>query len=368
MAVLASPRAAPKVLHAHEPSRGFARPGGPLHANPADGPADGRPVDGAAAPAGRVTLDSSAGPQTTRRGGYSPGLDGTLVHARLGGSRSTSDDCQALHETIAAHLRAIIELTAAGGDRADQLDTIERANAMAIECTVVLNRLYVALALQRDNRRKLEREHAEARAALQHSQAQFHDSQAGALNDRHLALHDDLTTLPNRRQCRHRLNEALDKARSRSTSASLLFMDLDDFKLINDRYGHQTGDEVLRIVAARLTNAVRSADVLCRLGGDEFVCLPGGSLDPSQLAHLAKKLFEAVGAPLILSNLCLRVRPSIGIATFPTHADDVDGLLKAADAAMYRAKQERSGFAFAGQRARPTQHSVPDLLGGHAPT
>jgi diguanylate cyclase (GGDEF)-like protein len=187
----------------------------------------------------------------------------------------------------------------------------------------------------------------QARETLARLQADFHDSQAGELHARHLALHDELTDLPNRRLCRERLGHALALAAARHTTAALLFLDLDGFKAINDHHGHEIGDMVLRIVAARLTRAVRAGDIVCRVGGDEFVCLPLGAMGDPQLAHLAAKLIDAVSAPLTLQHLQLTVQPSIGVAIYPTHATDTDALIKAADAAMYVAKQRRQGFAFA---------------------
>jgi len=252
-----------------------------------------------------------------------------------------------LHNDVADLLHAIVDSTAPGRHDTEPHALARRMHALALECAAALSQLQAALAVERDGQRRLERELGEARAALERAQLDFEDSQAGALRARHLSLHDELTALPNRRHCREQLDEALALAAARRTSAGLLFLDLDGFKAINDRHGHETGDEVLRIVAARMSRVVRGGDLICRLGGDEFVCLPSGPLGGPQLAHLASKLFDAVSAPLALNNLHLEVRPSIGVAIFPIHADNTEALLKAADAAMYRAKQQHIGFAFA---------------------
>ena len=252
-----------------------------------------------------------------------------------------------LHDNVTDLLHAIVDSTAPGRHHAEPHALARRMHALALECAAALSQLQAALAVERDGQRRLERELGEARAALERAQLDFEDSQAGALHARHLSLHDELTALPNRRHCREQLDEALALAAARRTSAGLLFLDLDGFKAINDRHGHETGDEVLRIVAARMSRVVRGGDLICRLGGDEFVCLPSGPLGGPQLAHLASKLFDAVSAPLALNNLHLEVRPSIGVAIFPMHADNTEALLKAADAAMYRAKQQHIGFAFA---------------------
>jgi diguanylate cyclase (GGDEF)-like protein len=127
---------------------------------------------------------------------------------------------------------------------------------------------------------------------------------------------------------------------------AVLYLDLDGFKPINDRHGHETGDGLLRVVAARLARAVRSDDMVCRVGGDEFVCLLGDVLNRQQLSHLACKLFDAVSAPLRIGTLDLLVRPSIGIAVCPQDGDTTDALLRRADTAMYRAKRQQLGYAF----------------------
>jgi diguanylate cyclase (GGDEF)-like protein len=256
-------------------------------------------------------------------------------------------DWNDMHDAVAERLQTILESTAPGIALAESKALADRTHALALDCAAALNQLRAAVAIDRADQHRLERELSDARAALARSQSDFEDSQAGELHARHLALHDELTKLPNRRHCRERLDEALALAAARRTTAALMFLDLDGFKEINDRHGHEVGDEVLRIVAARLTRAVRAEDIVCRLGGDEFVCLPSGPLGGPQLAHLASKLFDAVSAPLALKNLHLKVQPSIGVAIFPIHADNTEALLNAADAAMYRAKLHHIGFAFA---------------------
>ncbi len=287
---------------------------------------------------------SSDSTRTTDRGDSQPGL----LDASDPPAAAVIDH---MHDAMAKRLQAILECTEPGDGHAEPEALADHTHALALECAATLRQLKASMVLERSEQRRLERELGDARAALARSQLDFEDSQAGELHARHLSLHDELTTLPNRRHCRERLDEALALARARRTSAALLFLDLDGFKAINDRHGHATGDQVLRIVAARLSRAVRAGDIVCRLGGDEFVCLPSGPLSGPQLAHLASKLFDAVSAPLTLNNLHLKVRPSIGVALFPMHADNTEALLKAADAAMYRAKQQHIGFAFAERAA-----------------
>lgn len=275
--------------------------------------------------------------------------DGTPCAARsavagLGGD--AADDWDTMLNAVTERLQAIVQSTTPGSEHPPQHDLPGRAHALALECGAALRQLQIEMALDRAERRRLECELADARAELARARLDFEDSQAGELHARHLSLHDELTALPNRRHCLERLDHALALAAARRTTAALLYLDLDGFKVVNDRHGHEMGDEVLRIVAARLSRAVRAGDIVCRLGGDEFVCLPADALTGPQLAHLATKLMDAVAAPLTVNGLRFQVRASIGVAIFPAHAGDTEALLKTADAAMYRAKQQRSGFAF----------------------
>ncbi len=136
------------------------------------------------------------------------------------------------------------------------------------------------------------------------------------------------------------------------TALAVLFLDLDDFKSINDRHGHETGDEMLRIVAQRLGRVMREGAVVCRLGGDEFACLLPNTMGDAQLSRLAAQVFDAVSAPLKVGALKLSVRPSIGIAVYPTDGDSTTALLQHADAAMYHAKRQQLGYAFATSAAK----------------
>ena len=185
-------------------------------------------------------------------------------------------------------------------------------------------------------------------SALARSQQDLAQAQAAAMQASHRALHDGLTALPNRDNFRQRLDQALGQPGFAPPGPTLavLFLDLDGLKLINDGHGHATGDELLRIVAARLARSVRAQDMVCRLGGDEFACLLGNVFNRDQLSHLACKLFDAVSAPLKIGELELTVRPSIGIAVCPTDGNNCDALLRHADSAMYRAKRQQLGYAF----------------------
>lgn len=220
-----------------------------------------------------------------------------------------------------------------------------QAAGALLECAQALGQLHATLATEDGRRHRLELELFDARMALALAQSALDGLRDGERRARHEAQHDALTALPNRAHFRERLQQALTApARQRATLA-VLYIDLDDFKPVNDLHGHATGDELLRIVATRLARAVRAEDMVSRLGGDEFACLIADMPDPAGLDALARKLIEIVSAPVTLGTLELRVRPSIGIAVSPMDASSADALLRRADAAMYRAKRTKTGVA-----------------------
>jgi diguanylate cyclase (GGDEF)-like protein/PAS domain S-box-containing protein len=164
---------------------------------------------------------------------------------------------------------------------------------------------------------------------------------------RHQAEHDALTGLPNRVLFIDRLQQALAKERRQHGRFALMFLDLDNFKSINDTHGHHAGDAVLQQVALRLRHCVRAVDTVSRLGGDEFVVLlaDAGGVDPA--AHVAASIMRALGLPMHAGGQELNLTVSIGIAICPGDGTDVDSLLRHADAAMYHAKQNgRGAFHF----------------------
>jgi len=151
----------------------------------------------------------------------------------------------------------------------------------------------------------------------------------------HMAQYDQLTHLPNRQLFLDRLRMALSRARRDQGLLSLLFIDLDGFKQVNDTLGHAMGDLLLQRVAQRLQGCVRDSDTVARLGGDEFVVL----LEGGQALTVAEKILASFGQPFDLDGVHLHVQPSIGIANHPDHGSEADHLLGHADAAMYLAKK-----------------------------
>ncbi len=158
---------------------------------------------------------------------------------------------------------------------------------------------------------------------------------------------DPLTQLPHRLLLLDRLATAITAARRNGTRLALLFLDLDDFKPINDTLGHAVGDEVLKLVAQRLAASIREADTVSRHGGDEFVILLTEVSQPSDASLVAGKVLEALGAQCQVGDHGLNLTASIGISIYPDDGEDADTLMLRADAAMYHAKRHRpGGFAF----------------------
>ncbi len=154
----------------------------------------------------------------------------------------------------------------------------------------------------------------------------------------YLAYHDPLTGLANRRCFIERLEKSLDDAKRREERLAVLFIDLDQFKQVNDSLGHGVGDELLVSVAARLSEHVRLMDMLARLGGDEFICLMEGVRGPNEVEVLAGEIIAAFETPFRLGDHELFLSASVGISLFPDDGESVLDLLRDADTAMYRAK------------------------------
>jgi diguanylate cyclase (GGDEF)-like protein/PAS domain S-box-containing protein len=168
--------------------------------------------------------------------------------------------------------------------------------------------------------------------------------------DRHLAYHDVVTGLPNRASFLLVLQLAMASARRDQGCLALLFIDLDKFKLVNDSFGHHTGDQLLAAVGARLRAAIRKSDVVARIGGDEFVVLLHHRVAPALACSLAEKLRRTLERRFMISQHRLAIGGSIGLAFYPDDGLGVDDLMINADAAMYQAKK-RGGNAYQCHRA-----------------
>jgi diguanylate cyclase (GGDEF)-like protein len=162
-----------------------------------------------------------------------------------------------------------------------------------------------------------------------------------------LAHHDTLTGLPNRAMFQERAREAVAHARRHDKTVAVLFIDLDNFKQVNDNLGHDVGDGLLKVIASRLRSCVRGDDFIARIGGDEFCVLLQEIAEPREAAAVAQKLIHELGKGYRVGEHELGCGASIGIACVPQDGQDVATLLRLADAAMYRAKEAgRNGYQF----------------------
>jgi diguanylate cyclase (GGDEF)-like protein len=189
---------------------------------------------------------------------------------------------------------------------------------------------------------------ADAAAAL--STAQQHAREAEVR-----ALHDSLTGLPNRELFDDRLAHAIALADRHDWTLAVMFLDLDQFKGLNDAHGHTAGDAALKTIAQRLLRYVREEDTVCRNGGDEFLYLLMNPKGEKNLEHIAKSVLRTIAQPVSIAHRELTIKASIGIAIYPEHGASGEQLIAGADAAMYLAKQRSHGVAFFD---RQTMHAI----------
>jgi len=221
---------------------------------------------------------------------------------------------------------ALISFTAITGLKVYQPAPMGPGRLLVVSCILIVSALAISL-LMRDLR--------SARLLLQQEMRRLHSSEAKLT---HLAHHDPLTDLPNRQAIAMLVQGAIERARGQGRQLALLFVDIDNFKTINDSLGHAAGDELLQEVARRLKQAVRGADTVSRQGGDEFIMtLP--DLDGQDTAiAVARRMQEIVSQPILLRDMQLVTSLSIGMALFPRDGDDFAALLRKAELAMQRAK------------------------------
>jgi diguanylate cyclase (GGDEF)-like protein/PAS domain S-box-containing protein len=184
----------------------------------------------------------------------------------------------------------------------------------------------------------------ELERAVAQRTAELEDAKVRA---QHLAGHDALTGLPNRRLLEDRLKQALALSHRNRKASAVMFVDLDRFKTINDSLGHAVGDALLKEVAARLVRQLREGDTICRIGGDEFVIVLPEVKRSSDVAQVAQKVIDQLSRPVIVDERELLVTCSIGIAVYPDDGRDAETLIRNADAAMYHAKElGRASYQF----------------------
>ena len=213
-----------------------------------------------------------------------------------------------------------------------------------INDVILLSKVRVFLELYR-GKQELRRLLAELDQRNRELQTEIAERQRLEELARHQATHDPLTALPNRMLFLDRLANSIARAERRGTPCALFYIDLDDFKPVNDRYGHQAGDELLKAVSQRMLETMRKVDTVARLGGDEFAAIMEEPADAADALLAAQRMADSVRKPYLLelrdhpAPVEVRIGASIGIALFPQHAADLDALVCAADAVMYRAKK-----------------------------
>lgn len=153
------------------------------------------------------------------------------------------------------------------------------------------------------------------------------------------ANYDTLTDLPNRRFFQNKLSSIFEAAVP-GQKVAILFIDLDNFKNINDTYGHRIGDQLLQLTAIRLSDCVRKHDFICRFGGDEFIILLESIKDVAEIEHVAKRIIQEFHQPFLIDGLTIEATGSIGISIYPNHGQDEETLVKKADQAMYIIKRQ----------------------------
>lgn len=170
----------------------------------------------------------------------------------------------------------------------------------------------------------------------------------------HLAHYDQLTELPNRYLLLDRVTHLIEQAERYKTEFAMLYLDLDNFKDINDSHSHSFGDRILQTIAEKLSTSIRNSDTLARFGGDEFVILLENTADQNDISMITNVLSDVLRQPINIDNEKIRVTGSIGIAIYPVDGNTTDDLLVAADMAMYQAKEMgKDTFVFKGYLKSP---------------
>jgi diguanylate cyclase (GGDEF)-like protein len=235
----------------------------------------------------------------------------------------------------------------------EALAQTERVEDKVQECADELHEVNQALAVGIGDRDQLNRELRRVQQKLSTTRDILSDTQEELAIVEELAeqanqrtLRDSLTGIPNRELFNDRLEQAIALAKRGGWILGVMFIDLDRFKAINDTHGHAVGDRVLRRVAQRLNEQVRSGDTVCRYGGDEFLYLLVNPQSTGNIERVALKVLNSISETVIIDDLTLSIEPSIGIAVYPSNGTTGEELLANADAAMYRAKKTKTGYIF----------------------
>ena len=258
-----------------------------------------------------------------------------------------------VNETVKSDMVAGITLKQAKAALAQTESVEEKVQ----ECADELHEVNEALAQEIGDRDELNRELKETEqklSATKHILSNTQDNLAIAHEVAEEAtqrtLRDFVTGIPNRELFNDRLEQAIALAERSSWILAVMFIDLDKFKLINDTYGHDVGDRVLQGVAQRLNEQLRSGDTICRYGGDEFLYLLVNPQSRANIEGVARKVLDSISQTLPINDLVLTIKPSIGIAVYPSDGKTGQELVVNADAAMYRAKEKKAGCVFFDER------------------
>lgn len=158
------------------------------------------------------------------------------------------------------------------------------------------------------------------------------------IKDEYLAFHDPLTNLPNRTLLMERLNQKLLSSERECCDLAVMFLDLDGFKIINDQYGHNIGDELLKNISSRLLVQVRKSDTVARVGGDEFIFILNKPQNKDDIIYVGNRIINAISEPIDIMGETFNIGISIGVAQYPTNGNTAVELIRNADIAMYNAK------------------------------
>lgn len=260
---------------------------------------------------------------------------GVLIFASMFGSKRmlvtlTAVMCIALALTYAMHVGGLVEV-----------DSTKDLAPRLIAMLLVLLATAVFVAFNSADMNRLLRQLEAEKAALKQSNAQITE----------LAFHDGLTGLPNRTLAHEQLQHLLAQATRGQHHTAVLFLDLDNFKTVNDSLGHSVGDELLRQVATRLQAGLRGSDVAARLSGDEFLLVIGEAQDMQAITAAASRVLQTLAPPFTLQDMPVHVSGSLGVSVFPRDGAQAETLLKNADLAMYQAKAAgRNTFRFFDER------------------
>ncbi len=263
---------------------------------------------------------------------------------------------------VPARLRQVVGLRLVTDSGLPVSDARAKIQIDVLACATALDTLNAAL--MRELRRCHHREHTALPALLAPPRAEPPDPSASERVARHPVPRECRSPMSLRRLFRLRLDRALAAAEQAGPTPALLTIDLEGFRPITEAHGPDVSNQVLQIIAARLSRAVRADDVVSRIGVQEFGCLLTGAIDRTRLGQMACHVFDSASAPLRVGTLWLHVTPSIGLAHGNACASGAAGMLLGANAAMLQARQQHSGYAFfepPSRRANRRAGAAPQL-------